>query len=272
LVQQNYPSCIFFKAKLAEDYFACANHIQNLYQPDVQQTIFKLNTDTGYLETPKMSQPTAQNEVIVSSFKLTILLENFSFSIQPFTEFSKLEVKNGYFYFPLIPTCRGTQNPAQQQHHFRAQPMLDPPLAPPRMMRDDTNCSVPWDHDTQSFMSRERAKHVNNVKARFNNRRHSSVPNRQSQQPNTQTQPGQRTQSNVTSAPSIRRPVVPNLISRGNLNAISTSSVQVNISQPQPNLALLHLQPNQVLVFPWSSPIWCCPTTSSSSSSSKVCV
>jgi hypothetical protein len=35
LVQQIYPSCIFFKAKLAEDYFACANHIQNLYQPDV---------------------------------------------------------------------------------------------------------------------------------------------------------------------------------------------------------------------------------------------
>ena len=118
LVQQNYPSCIFFKAKLAEDYFTCSNHIQNIYQPDVQQTIFKLNTETGYLQTPKMTQPAAQNEVIVSSFKLTILLENFSFSIHPFTEFSKLEVKNGYFYFPLIPTCRGTQNPAQQQHHF----------------------------------------------------------------------------------------------------------------------------------------------------------
>jgi hypothetical protein len=114
--------------------------------------------------------------------------------------------------------------------------MLDPPLAPPRMMRDDTNCSVPWDHDTQSFMSRERARHVNNVKQRFNNRRPSSVSARPSQQSN-QAQPGPRPQSNVNSVPSIQRPAVPNLISRGNLNAISTSSVQVNVSQPQPNLA-----------------------------------
>ena len=79
LVQQIHPSCIFFKAQLAEDYFACANHVQSLYQPTVQQTIFKLNTDTGYLETPKLSQPTAQNEIIVSNFKLTILLEIFRF-------------------------------------------------------------------------------------------------------------------------------------------------------------------------------------------------
>jgi hypothetical protein len=135
LVQQNYPSCLYFKAKLAEDYFQCSNHIQSIYQPDVQQTIFSLNTQTGYLQTPKMTQPAAQNEVTVSSFKLTILLENFSFSVHPFAEYSRLEVKNGFFYFPLVPTSRGTQNPAQQQHHFRAQPMLDPPLPPPRVSR-----------------------------------------------------------------------------------------------------------------------------------------
>ena len=59
LVQQIHPSCIFFKAQLAEDYFASASYIQSLYQPTVQSTIFKLNTDSGYLETPKLSQPTA---------------------------------------------------------------------------------------------------------------------------------------------------------------------------------------------------------------------
>jgi hypothetical protein len=130
LVQQNYPSCIFFKAKLAEDYFACANHIQNLYQPDVQQTIFKLNTDTGYLETPKMSQPIAQNLVIVSNFKLTILLENFWFSPQPFTEFSKLEVKNGCFYFPLILTCRGNPKPSTTTTSFSCPAYARPSSCP----------------------------------------------------------------------------------------------------------------------------------------------
>ena len=247
LVQQIHPSCIFFKAQLAEDYFASASHIQSLYQPTVQSTIFKLNTDSGYLETPKLPQPTAQNEIIVSQFKLTILLELFSFAPQPFTDFSKVEVKSGCFHFPLIPSCRGTQNPAQQQHHFRAQPMLDPPLAPPRMMRDDTNMSVPWDHDQQSFMSRDKAKHLNNVKAMFDNRRpsrSSSVSHPRSQQSQPQSQPGSRTQSNV-SAPSVRRPVLPNLMQKGFLNTIPTvaSSVHVNISQPQPGPAQSGLPP-----------------------------
>jgi hypothetical protein len=124
LVQQIHPSRIFFVAQLAEDYFANASYIDSLYQPGVQSTIFKLNTENGYLETPKLSQLTAQNEIIVAQFKLTILLENFSFAPQPFTEFSQVEVKRGCLHFPLIPSCQGGQNPAQQQHHFHVPPMF----------------------------------------------------------------------------------------------------------------------------------------------------
>ena len=124
-----------------------------------------------------------------------------------------MEVKRGGLHFPLIPSCQGGQNPVQQQH-FRVPPMFNPPLAPPRLMRDDTNMSVPWDSDQQSFMSRDQAKHLSNVKAMFNNRRHnrsSSVPQPQSQPP---PQPGSQTQSNA-SAPSVRRPVLPNLLRKG---------------------------------------------------------
>ena len=244
LIQQSYPSCLYFKARLEEDYFQCSNHIQSIYHPDVHQTIFSLNTQTGNLPTPKMTHPQTQNEVTVSSFKLTILLENFTFSVHPFDEFSRLEVKNGFFFFPLIPTSRGTACPAQQQHHFRAQPMLDPPLPPPRVMRDDTNCSIPWDHNTQSFMSSERQRLVNTVKQRLNQRRpssaarpsqpHQSQPSHQS----SQAQPRPHQQSNVNPPQS-----VPNLFSRGNLQPIPTSSIQVNISQPQPQPNLAHAGP-----------------------------
>ena len=181
LVQQSYPSCLYFTARLEEDYFQCSNHIQSIYHPDVQQTIFSLNTQTGNLPTPKITHPQTQNQVTISSFKLTILLENLTFSVHPYDVFSSLEVKNGFFFFPLVPTSRGTACPAQQQHHFRAQPMLDPPLPPPRVMRDDTNCSMQWDHPTQSFMSNERQRLVNTVKQRMNNQRRPSSPARSSQ-------------------------------------------------------------------------------------------
>ena len=87
-------------------------------------------------------------------------------------------------------------------------------------------------------MSRDQAKHLSNVKAMFNNKTHSrssSVPQPQSQPP---PQPGSQPQSNA-SGPSVRRPVLPNLLQKGFLNPIPTvaSSVHANIPQPQPGLA-----------------------------------
>jgi hypothetical protein len=200
LVQQIHPSRIFFVAQLVEEvnYFANSSYIDSLHQPlGVQSTIFKLNTENGFLETPKPSQLTAQNEIIVAQFKLTILLENFSFAPQPFTEFTQVEVKRGCLHFPLIPSCQGGQNPVQQQH-FYMPPMFHPPLAPPRLMRDDTNTSVPWDSDQQTFMSRDRAKHVSDVRAMFTNRSHSSRSSVAQPQPSSQPpQPGSQPQNNV---------------------------------------------------------------------------
>jgi hypothetical protein len=120
LVQQVTPSRIFFVAQLVEEnnYFSHSSYIDSLHQPPgVRSTIFKLNTNDGFLATPKVSQLTAQNELIVAQFKLAILLENFSFAPQPFIEFTPVEIKKGCLYFPLMPSCQG-QNPVQQQHFY----------------------------------------------------------------------------------------------------------------------------------------------------------
>ena len=151
LVQQVTPSRLFFIAQLIgeNNYFPHSSYIDSLHQPPgIRSTIFKLNTSDGFLSTPKVLGLTAENELVVAQFKLTILLENFSFAPQPFIEFTPVEIKRGCLYFPLIPSCQG-QNPVQQQH-FYMPPMFHQPLAPPRLMRDDTNTSVPWDSDQQT--------------------------------------------------------------------------------------------------------------------------
>jgi hypothetical protein len=66
------------------NHFPSSSYIDSLnHLPGIRSTIFKLNTSDGFLATPKVLQLTAENELVVAQFKLTILLENFSFAPQP---------------------------------------------------------------------------------------------------------------------------------------------------------------------------------------------
>ena len=43
-----------------------------------------------------------ENEKILATFKLSILLENLSFSTAPFEEYTPVDIKRGNLYFPVV--------------------------------------------------------------------------------------------------------------------------------------------------------------------------
>jgi hypothetical protein len=93
LVQQVNPSPLFFIAALMGDnnHFPSSSYIDTLYHPPgIHSTIFKLNNSDGFLSTPKVLGLTVENEIVVSQFKLTILLENLSFAPSPFQEYTPI--------------------------------------------------------------------------------------------------------------------------------------------------------------------------------------
>jgi hypothetical protein len=191
LIQQVNPSRLFFTATLMGDttHFPSASYIDTLYHPaGIRSTIFKLNSPDGFLSTPPVLGLTVENEIVVSQFSLSILLENLSFAASPFQDYTPVEIKKGCLFFPLNPTYQG-QCPVQQTHFYtHYMPMFNhppPTLDPPRLLRNDLNVSVPWNSQQQTYMSRERSEHINNVRQRLNNSRRNEVDARASapQQP-----------------------------------------------------------------------------------------
>jgi hypothetical protein len=201
LIQQVNPSQLFFTAALMGDntHFPSASYIDTLYHPaGIRSTIFKLNSPEGFLSTPPVLGLTVENEIVVSQFSLSILLENLSFAASPFQDYTPVEIKKGCLFFPLIPSYQG-QCPVQQTHFYsHYMPMFNhppPPLDPPRLLRNDLNVSVPWNSQQQTYMSRERTEHINNVRQRLNNSRQPGVS-----QPSSQNQPNHVPQTSASTS------------------------------------------------------------------------
>ena len=73
LIQQVNPSRLFFAATLMGDttHFPGASYIDTLYQPaGIRSTIFKLNSQDGFLSTPPVLGLIAENEIVISQFSL----------------------------------------------------------------------------------------------------------------------------------------------------------------------------------------------------------
>ena len=63
-----------------------------------------------------------------------------------------------------------------------------PSFNPPILFRDDLDDSVPWNHQQQSYMSRECEEHLNNVRVRMSNtRRNAAEVHNTSRASNSQT-------------------------------------------------------------------------------------
>ena len=118
LIQQVNPSRLFFTATLMDEstHFPNANYILYHHPPGVCSTIFKLNSKDGFFSTLPVGL-VAENEIVVSQFSLSILLENLSFFAAPFQDFNPVEIKKGCLFFPLTPNYQG-QCPVQQTHFY----------------------------------------------------------------------------------------------------------------------------------------------------------
>ena len=159
LIQQTTPSCLYFIANLldAQKMFPNSSYINGLYHKNIPSTLFRLDTDSGYLKTPPPKNRGLENETIVASFQLSILMENLSFSIHPFEQFNPVESKNGKLFFPLVISPMGQTSQSQMyqslNQKFNYPP---PPVHPPRMFRgQDPNESIHWDPATQSYLTNQ---------------------------------------------------------------------------------------------------------------------
>jgi hypothetical protein len=185
LVQQINPSRVFFIGQLIEEktFFSNSSHVVCLNQPSgVRSTILKLNTLDGFLATPTVSKLSAQNELVVAQFKMAVLLENFSFSPEPFNTFTPVETKQGCLNFPLVPST-SNRNPVQTHFYVPSHQAPPPQHAPPRLLRDDMDTSVQWNRNHQTYISRDKQRHVQDVQNRFRstsrNRTHLRTQNSQ---------------------------------------------------------------------------------------------
>ena len=175
LVQETNPSRVFFTATLMDQEMQFPNATYTLYHdtPGRSSTVLKMDSKDGFLSTPPLGLM-AQNQTVVSQFSVSILLENLSFSTTPFQNYTPVEIKRGFLYFPQKPNHHQGQNPVQQTHVYNHMPMFPnppPTLDPPRLVRTDLNTSVPWNSSQQSFVNqdryRDRADLVRQVRSRL---------------------------------------------------------------------------------------------------------
>ena len=186
LIQQVVPARLFFTASLLEtsNYFPGSSYVDSLYQPQgIRSTIFKLDTGDGFLATPPVKGLTVENETLISTFQLSVLLENLSFSRAPFTTYSPVDIKKGKLFFPIRPSHQGQFPQTQTQFYHHITPMYNippPPLEPPRILRrnqQNLDESVPWNSNQQTYMTenqdhasrtQDRAEHLKEVRDRMN--------------------------------------------------------------------------------------------------------
>ncbi len=157
LIQQTTPSCLFFIANLldAPKMFPNSSYVNGIYHKNTPYTLFRLDTDNGYLKTPPPKIRKLENEYVISTFQLSILMENLSFSIHPFDQFNPVESKNGKLFFPLVISPMGQTSQTQMYQSLNQKfTYPPPPVHPPRLFRgQDPNESIHWDPTTQSYIS-----------------------------------------------------------------------------------------------------------------------
>ena len=161
LMQQAVPPCLYFTAVLIDvpRFFPSSAYMNGVYHRGVPSTLFKLDTQDGYLKTPPMKTPAMENETIIATFQLSILLENLSFSISPFEKFSPVDIKQGKLYFPVQPSHIGQIPQVQTQLYHHVAPRYNvppPPMDPPRLFRrsqQNPDDSVHWNTTFQTYVS-----------------------------------------------------------------------------------------------------------------------
>ena len=161
-MQQNIPPCLYFTATFvdAPKIFPDSTYMNGLYHRGLPSTWLKLYTNTGYLPIPPIKNLTTENDKILATFKISILLENLSFSTAPFQEYSPVDIKKGNLHFPVVSNSHIPQIQTQLSHHHSAfrvpPPPINPPTVnPPRLFRrghQDPDESIHWIQHRQSYV------------------------------------------------------------------------------------------------------------------------
>ena len=163
LMQQSIPPCLYFTAVFmdAPKFFPDSTYLNGVYHRGLPSTFLKLDTDDGYLKIPPISTFSTENDKILANFKLSILLENLSFSTAPFEEYSPVDIKNGNLYFPVVSNIgKIPQIQTQLSHHHSAfnippPPINRTPINPPRLFRrgnHELDESIHWIEERQSYV------------------------------------------------------------------------------------------------------------------------
>ena len=119
LMQQANPPCLYFTAQFidVQKFFPQSAYLNGIYHRGVPSTLFKLDTQDGYLIIPPTKTHSLENEKNLATFQLSILLENLSFSISPFENYAPVDIRQGKLYFPVKQNHVGQNTQVQQLYH-----------------------------------------------------------------------------------------------------------------------------------------------------------
>ena len=251
LIQQVRPAQLYLSANLPsfEQDFASTDYINAHIDSLRRSTILQLDTENGFLPTPPMSSLTIENELVVSTFHLNILLENLSFATHPFQIYSSVEARGGTLHFPANPNYFG--QPVQQtQYYAHSLPTFSVPapvLEPPQLINNANDTPLPWNVLQQRYMDvnarNAQQDHTRTVRSFFNPTSSvpattvmTSLPTSTSSSSTTHVDPPATQSPHVTI-----QPVIPS----------TASTTQAGISQSQPDNVVTSvasvLQPGSVL-------------------------
>ena len=177
LIQKVRPAQLYLSATLPgfEQNFNNASYTDAIIGSFGRSTVLRLDTENGFLPTPPMPDLTVESELIVSTFHLNILLENLSFAMAPFQDYSPVEARGGTLHFPANPSYFG--HPVQQTQYYSHQlPTFSVPapvLEPPQLINNVNDDSIPWNTVQQHYMDVNRARndqqqYVRTVRERLN--------------------------------------------------------------------------------------------------------
>ena len=174
----------------------------------------------------------------MATFKISILLENLSFSTTPFEEYSPVDIKKGNLHFPVVSDSQIPQIQTQLSHHHSAfrvppPPIHPPTVNPPRLFRrgqQDPDESIHWIQHRQSYVREHHPRNPPTDQQKqlieeLKQRKAAQVIQSQTNVSNQQIQPIQSAPSHVLST--VPTPSVP--------------TTTVTSSRP----ALANLDPNQ---------------------------
>ena len=284
LIQQVRPAQLYLSANLPsfEQNFVSTDYINAHVDSLRRSTILQLDTENGFLPTPPMSAMTIENELVVSTFHLNILLENLSFATHPFQIYSSVEARGGTLHFPANPSYFG--QPVQQTQYYAHQlPTFSVPapvLEPPQLVNSMNDDPLPWNVLQQRYMDVNRARNDQQNHARTvrdllnptvsNNSTENVRPVLSVSAPSTTvlTSPPTSTSSFSTthvdppttqSQPVTTQPVVPSAAS-------AIAATQSGLSQSRPDDVVQQLQPSSVASIPQPGSVLSQPQISQSDS------